>query len=126
MTRHSSLFATTRALHDAATYWVEPNIFGQASPLPFASGNFRLSEIGGALGLAQLEASKSWIARLREVSTLLIGPLRSNRSVRLRPEADADGSNGTSVVFYVGSRDEALDRAQVLRERGVAATPCSR
>jgi 8-amino-3,8-dideoxy-alpha-D-manno-octulosonate transaminase len=88
---------------------------------PFIGFNFRMMEIQGAIGLAQLAkldgivaAQKTNKAFFQEAASVLPG-------VRFREILDADGDSATFLTFMLPDKDRTTAVNQVLRDAGVGA-----
>ncbi len=110
-----------QCLHDAASYWVAPDLASRVARLRMAPGNLRMSELEGALGIAQLARLRGWISRLREMKRPLQDYLAKVGGVTVRPLPDAAGEIATSVVFSCPDRTSATEVVDRLRAEGVNA-----
>jgi len=88
---------------------------------PFIGFNYRMMEIQGAIGLAQLAkldgivaAQKSNKAFFREAVSVLPG-------VRFREILDTDGDSATFLTFMLPDKERTTAVNQVLRDQGVGA-----
>ena len=88
---------------------------------PFIGFNYRMMEIQGAIGLAQLAkldgivaAQKTNKAFFQEAASVLPG-------VRFREILDADGDSATFLTFMLPDSERTTAVNQVLRESGVGA-----
>ena len=88
---------------------------------PFIGFNYRMMEIQGAIGLAQLAkldgivaAQKTNKAFFQEAASVLPG-------VRFREILDADGDSATFLTFMLPDSERTTAVNQVLREAGVGA-----
>jgi len=88
---------------------------------PFIGFNYRMMEIQGAIGLAQLAkldgivaAQKSNKAFFREAVSVLPG-------VSFREILDADGDSATFLTFMLPDKERTTAVNQVLRDQGVGA-----
>jgi 8-amino-3,8-dideoxy-alpha-D-manno-octulosonate transaminase len=88
---------------------------------PFVGFNFRMMEIQGAIGLAQLAkldgivaAQKTNKAFYQEAASVLPG-------VRFREILDADGDSATFLTFMLPDKERTTAVNQVLRDAGVGA-----
>jgi len=87
----------------------------------FIGFNFRMMELQGALGLAQLakldgiiKAQKANKVRMREALSIIPG-------ISFRKQVDADGDSATFLAFFLPSTDKAKAVNAVLREHGAGA-----
>ena len=120
-TRRPELFARAFAMHDAAALWTAPELFATTERLAAGPGNFRMSEIEGALGLVQLKRLDDTIERMRRIRNELDGVVTEAGAV-LRPHADAAGEVGSNLIFYCDDAVAAEWTVSALRAEGVGAT----
>jgi 8-amino-3,8-dideoxy-alpha-D-manno-octulosonate transaminase len=110
-------------LHDAASYWVTPDAARRTRRLRMAPGNLRMSELEGALGLAQLARLGEWTGQLRAGKQRLAGYVASISGLSLRPLADPAGEIGTTLAFFCPDAASASEIAGTLKAEGVNAGP---
>lgn len=99
-----------------------PNLGGRGGEgRPFIGFNFRMMEIQGAIGLAQLAkldgivaAQKTNKVFFQEAASVLPG-------VRFREILDADGDSATFLTFMLPDKERTTAVNQVLRDAGVGA-----
>ena len=107
-------------MHDAAALWTAPDLLGATDRLAAGPGNFRMSEIEGALGLVQLKRLNRAIKRMREIRVEL-DHVVADAGVALRPHADPAGEVGTALIFYCNDAGAAAWVVTALRAEGVGA-----
>jgi dTDP-4-amino-4,6-dideoxygalactose transaminase len=88
---------------------------------PFLGENYRMSELNGALALAQLGKRAGILARLRAIKRRFRSGIADLPGIRLQDVPDPDGDCGTSLVFFAGSSGRAKDIAAGLRAQGMSA-----
>lgn len=108
-------------IHDAASDWTVPDMAARVTRLRTAPLNLRMSELEGALGLAQLDQVDSTLARLRQIHAGCSALLSSVAGVRPRPVADPDGEVGSHLVFHLPDRSSAERAAHALMAEGMFA-----
>lgn len=114
--------------HDAAyRFWMKEHWTSDES---FLGENYRMSELNGALGLAQLNKREGILRRLREIKQRMVEAVGSRPGaagvpgvpgVTLQDVPDPEGDCGTSLVFFVDSPDRAKWTAEALRAEGMSA-----
>lgn len=88
----------------------------------FIGFNYRMMELQGALGLAQLEKLKSIILpRQRENKARLKEELEKIDGITFRHLPDPDGDSATFLMFLLPTPDKAKAFNEVLEEEGVSA-----
>jgi perosamine synthetase len=84
-----------------------------------ASGNFRMTEIAAALGLAQLQRLDDIVARRRELAALYRETLSEELGLQKTPEGAESNYQTFGVVLPLGRDRAAL--LEKMRTRGVEA-----
>jgi dTDP-4-amino-4,6-dideoxygalactose transaminase len=106
-------------MHDCAATWVAPEVTARVRSVRLPPQNLRMSEIEGALGLAQLDRCDDMIRRLRAIKVPIRACLSEVAGLRLRQHADPEGEIATSVIFSLDDLGDAADVAAALRAEGV-------
>lgn len=117
------LMDRAQCLHDAASYWVARDLAEQVGRLRATPANLRMSELEGALGLAQLERVPEWIRRLRAAKRPLQDYIAGVPGISPRPLPDPGGEIGSTLVFYCPDAAAAAKTVEGLRAEGVNAGP---
>lgn len=117
------LMDRAQCLHDAASYWVARDLAERVGRLRAAPANLRMSELEGALGLAQLERIPQWVGSLRAAKRRLHDYLADVPDISLRPLPDPEGEVGSTLIFYCPDADAAAETVEGLRAEGVNAGP---
>jgi dTDP-4-amino-4,6-dideoxygalactose transaminase len=121
VTRNEALFDRVMFMHDAAATWVAPESAARVNHVSFPPLNLRMSELEGALGLAQLEKYDEVLARLKAIKSVLRNALSQRAEIFLRPHADVKGDLGTFLIFYVKDPTTAEWMTTALQAEGVGA-----
>jgi 8-amino-3,8-dideoxy-alpha-D-manno-octulosonate transaminase len=87
----------------------------------FIGFNYRMMELQGAIGLAQLAKLDDMIAAQRKNKTLLKEAAAAIPGVTFRTILDEQGDSATFLAFMLPDRDRAVRFNQVLREKGAGA-----
>ncbi len=80
--------------------------------------NFRMNELQGALGLAQLKKLDAIIARQKENKKTIKEELKKIPGMEFRQFADEDGEIATFLTILLPDRDKAEKFKDLLRENG--------
>ncbi len=80
--------------------------------------NFRMNELQGALGLAQLKKLDTIIARQKENKKTIKEELKKIPGMEFRQFADEDGEIATFLTILLPDRDKAEKFKDLLRENG--------
>ncbi len=82
--------------------------------------NYRMSELQGAVGLAQLKKLNSFVKRQRENALSIIDELRTVNNLKIRSEPAKAFSTFDAVVFQTRSPNEAEHCRQALINKGLS------
>jgi dTDP-4-amino-4,6-dideoxygalactose transaminase len=121
VTRDEAIFDRVIFMHDAATTWTAPERAARVNQVSFPPLNLRMSELEGALGLAQLERYDNVLTRLKAIKSVLRNTLSQRAEIFLRPLADVEGDIGTFLIFYVNDAATAEWMTAALQAEGVGA-----
>ena len=87
----------------------------------FIGFNYRMMELQGAMGLAQLAKLDSMIARQKKTKALLKDAASAIAGVNFRNLVDEQGDSATFFAFMLPDKEKALRVNEVLRENGAGA-----
>jgi len=116
------LFDRAQEQHDTAACW-RPDRFG----LPrypgevFPGENYRMSELHGAVLLAQLKKLDGLIARMREHNRRIREGIKDMKGIEFRENPDPEGDTGICLIFYLPDKDITRKFAEALKVEGIAA-----
>ncbi len=116
------LFDRAQEQHDTAACW-RPNRFA----LPrypgevFPGENYRMSELHGAVLLAQLKKLDGLIARMREHNRRIREGIRDIKGIEFRENPDPEGDTGISLIFYLPDKEITKKFIEALRAEGIEA-----
>jgi dTDP-4-amino-4,6-dideoxygalactose transaminase len=112
LTNDDRLFTRARMYHDVGSYIREHEFEGN-EPI-FAGVNFRVSELTGAVLLAQLTRLDPLLNRLRRRREIMVKHLSKSKKMRISPHHDPANAVGLSVIF-----ERAQDAKEFATKRGV-------
>lgn len=112
ITNDDRIFTRARMYHDVGAY-IREHDFEDNEPT-FAGVNFRVSELTGAVLLAQLSRLDPLLRRLRKRREVMVEYLSKSGKMRISPHHDAANAVGLSVIF-----EHAKDAKQFAANRGV-------
>jgi dTDP-4-amino-4,6-dideoxygalactose transaminase len=112
ITNDDRIFTRARMYHDVGSFIREHDFEGN-EPI-FAGVNFRVSELTGAVLLAQLSRLDPLLHRLRKRREVMVEYLSKSKRMRISPHHDATNAVGLSVIF-----EHAEDAKQFAAHRGV-------
>jgi 8-amino-3,8-dideoxy-alpha-D-manno-octulosonate transaminase len=87
----------------------------------FIGFNYRMMEIQGAIGLAQLAKLDSMITEQKKNKALLKEAVGKIPGVTFREILDEDGDSATFLAFMLPDRERAVQVNRVLRDNGAGA-----
>lgn len=117
-TNRREVFQRAACYHDSAyTFWKAE----QWQIEPFLGENYRMSELNGALALAQLGKRDRILRRLREIKRRFVDTIADLEGLELRDVPDPEGDCGLSVIFFMPTPELAERFAKMLVAEGMAA-----
>lgn len=121
VTNDRTVYERGACYHDSAyTFWMEKQ---QAISIPpFLGENYRLSELHGAVALAQLQKRDRILARTRAIKRKLIDTAKNLPGVEVQQVNDAEGDCGITLVMYADEPDKAKWFAAALKAEGMNAS----
>ncbi len=87
----------------------------------FLGENYRMSEMNGALALAQLGKRERILGRLRAIKARMLGALADVPGLKFQDVPDAAGDCAVSLVLFADSAEQAKWFAEALRAEGMLA-----
>ena len=122
ITDDDMLYDRCMGYHDTAACW-RPDRFGEERYKGelFCGVNYRMSELTGAVLLAQLKKLDKLLSLMRRNQKIILNGIKDINGIKVRPVNDPDGDVGICVIFYL-PREEITDRfASALQAEGIAA-----
>ena len=122
VTNDEMLYDRAQAYHDTAACW-RPDRFG----LPryegevFPGVNFRMSELAGAVALAQVRKLDALVAGMRRNKKRIKDQISDLKGITFRRLNDADGDTAIALIFYLPDKAITARFAEALQAEGVAA-----
>jgi len=119
------LLFRARCFHDSASEWrgaawLSDDPAVRETFVAFPGLNFRMAEITGALGRAQLTRLDGLLSRMRSHQAALRAAVEATSRVALRGVTDP-GEAGTCVIFFAPDSERAARVAEALVAEGVPA-----
>ncbi len=120
---NSDLFYTrAQAYHDVAACWrkdrfAPPEFTGEI----FFGVNFRMSELTGAVALAQFRKMDRILSLMRRNKKLIKDGIRGLKGLEFREVTDEAGDTAICLVFYLPKADQVEGFVQALHAEGVEA-----
>lgn len=122
LTDDDILYDRCMGYHDAAACW-RPNRFAEQryEGELFCGINARMSELTGAVMLAQLNRLDGLLALMRSHQKRILMGIEGVNGVKPRPVNDAEGDAAVCLMFYLDSADKVGSFVQALKAEGVDA-----
>jgi len=108
--------------HDTAACW-RPDRFGEERYRGelFCGVNYRMSELSGAVLLAQLKKLDKLLSLMRRNQKIILNGIKEIKGIKVRPVNDPEGDVGICVIFYL-PKEEIMDEfVTALQAEGIAA-----
>ncbi|HEY9595418.1 MAG TPA: DegT/DnrJ/EryC1/StrS family aminotransferase [Spirochaetia bacterium] len=115
-------YTRAQAYHDVAACWrkdrfAPPEFKGEI----FFGVNYRMSELTGAVALAQFGKLDSIVSRMRRNKRLIKDGLLDLKGLRFREVTDAEGDTAICLVFYLPKAEQVEEFAKALSAEGIEA-----
>ena len=109
--------------HDTAACW-RPDRFAEQryEGELFCGSNFRMSELCGAVMLAQFGRLDGLLANMRRNQKIILDGIKGLKGVTPRPVNDPEGDTGICIMLYLDSADKVVPFTEALQAEGVAAS----
>lgn len=122
ITNDEKVYDRCMGYHDTAACW-RPDRFAEQryEGELFCGVNFRMSELTGAVMLAQLDKLDSLLSLMRRIQRRIIEQIKETKGIKVRPVNDPDGDTGICIMFYLDSREKVQKYAEALKAEGVNA-----
>lgn len=118
VTSDRTVFERAACYHDSAyTFWKEKELHIK----PFLGENYRMSELNGALALAQLRKRERILRRLRAIKRRMVVAIDGLPGITLQDVPDRKGDCACSLVFFAESPRHTKALAEALAAEGVSA-----
>jgi 8-amino-3,8-dideoxy-alpha-D-manno-octulosonate transaminase len=116
------LYDRCMGYHDTAACW-RPDRFADQryEGELFCGVNFRMSELTGAVMLAQLGRLDGLLSRMRTAQKRIIEGIEGAKGIQVRPINDTDGDVGICLMFYLVDSSKVGTFVQALQAEGVNA-----
>jgi dTDP-4-amino-4,6-dideoxygalactose transaminase len=116
------LYTRAQSWHDCAACW-RPNRYAseRREGELFCGENYRMSELQGAVALAQIRKAPRYLEGCRNAKRRILRQIRFPTAVAPQRVADPDGDTGTGLVFYAESSEQAKWVCKALQAEGVPA-----
>ncbi len=122
LTNDARLYDRCCSYHDTAACW-RPDRFAEQrfEGELFCGSNFRMSELTGAVMLAQLGRLDRLNAAMRSHQRRIIDQIQDTRGIRIRPATDPEGDTGICLMFFLDAPEKVGPFVEALKAEGVDA-----
>jgi 8-amino-3,8-dideoxy-alpha-D-manno-octulosonate transaminase len=122
VTNDERLYDRSMGYHDTAACW-RPDRFAvqRYEGELFCGVNYRMSELTGAVMLAQLGKLDTLVGRMRRNQQRIVEQIRDIPGIRLRPLNDPHGDVAVCLMFYLDDSQKVQPFAEALKAEGVPA-----
>ena len=116
------LHTRAQSWHDCAACW-RPNRYAveRREGELFCGENYRMSELQGAVALAQIRKARQIVNGYRKAKRAIIRMLRVPPNVKLQRVPDPEGDVGYSLILFMPDADSAKRAAKTLKVAGLPA-----
>lgn len=116
------LYTRAQAYHDVAACWrkdrfAPPEFAGEI----FFGVNFRMSELTGAVALAQFRKLGSIVSRMQRNKKLIKDKLLGLKGLEFREVTDEAGDTATCLIFFLPKAEQVTAFTEALHAEGVEA-----
>ncbi len=121
-TEDDRLYTRAQAYHDVAACWrkdrfAPPEFAGEI----FFGVNFRMSELTGAVALAQFRKLDGIVARMKANKSRIKAGMAGLKGIELREVTDEAGDTAVCLIFYLPEAAPVQPFVEALRAEGVEA-----
>ncbi|MGE5557216.1 MAG: DegT/DnrJ/EryC1/StrS family aminotransferase [Bacillota bacterium] len=122
VTNDARLYDRCMGFHDTAACW-RPDRFAEQryEGELFCGMNFRMSELTGAVMLAQFNRLDDLLSRMRRNQKRIIRQINGAPGIKIRPVHDPEGDVGICLMFYLNDRGKVSEFIRALQAEGVNA-----
>lgn len=122
LTNDDRIYDRCMSYHDTAACW-RPDRFAEQryEGELFCGSNFRMSELTGAVMLAQLDRLDYLLAKMRSHKNRIVEQIKDTKGIKVRPCHDPEGDTGICLMFYLDSKEKVSPFVEALKAEGVDA-----
>ncbi|MBR7092447.1 MAG: DegT/DnrJ/EryC1/StrS family aminotransferase [Clostridia bacterium] len=122
VTNDQRLYDRCMGYHDTAACW-RPDRFAEQryEGELFCGVNFRMSELTGAVLLAQFSRLDNLLSLMRRNQKIIIDGIKDTKGIKVRPRNDDAGDTGICLMFFLDSKEKVQPFVEALKAEGVNA-----
>jgi 8-amino-3,8-dideoxy-alpha-D-manno-octulosonate transaminase len=123
VTNDDKIYDRCMGYHDTGACW-RPDRFAEQryEGELFCGVNYRMSELAGAVMLAQFNRLDSLLERMRRNQKRIIEKISDTKGIKVRPVNDAEGDTAICLIFYLDDTAKVQKFVEALKAEGVGAT----
>ncbi len=121
-TQDERLYDRCMGYHDTAACW-RPDRFAEQryEGELFVGVNYRMSELIGAVMLAQFGKLDKLLTLMRRNQKIIIDGIKDTKGIKVRPRYDDNGDTGICLMFYLDKHEKVRPFVEALLAEGVGA-----
>ncbi|MCK9265482.1 DegT/DnrJ/EryC1/StrS family aminotransferase [bacterium] len=123
LTDDEKTYIKAQSWHDTAACW-RPNRYEKERMQGelFCGENYRLSQVQGAIGIAQMKKLNKYITKLRKNKKILMESLEGKlKTQTLAPINDIEGDCSTNLILLSKTSEKTKEKLETLKKKGVPA-----
>jgi dTDP-4-amino-4,6-dideoxygalactose transaminase len=119
-TQDERLYDRCMGYHDTAACW-RPDRFAEQryEGELFCGVNYRMSELTGAVMLAQFGKLDMLLSLMRRNQKIIIDSIKDTKGIKVRPRYDDEGDTGICLMFYLDDKKKVGPFVDALKAEGV-------
>lgn len=123
VTSDDRIYDRCMGYHDTAACW-RSDRFGEERYKGelFCGVNYRMSELSGAVLLAQLKKLDKLLSLMRRNQKIIINGINEIKGIKVRPVNDPEGDVGICVIFYLPKEEIVDEFVKALQAEGIAVS----
>lgn len=118
VTNHERLFRTAREYCDHG-HESNPNVPRGEDTRTIWGFNYKMTELQGAVGLAQIKKMDYILQKQREHKKIIKDALSDIKNIEFRELPDPEGDAGDTLFFFLENKDKAKLFAKMMKEKGL-------
>ena len=118
VTNNEKLFRTAREYCDHG-HELNPNVPRGEDTRTIWGFNYKMNEMQGAVGLAQLKKMDYILAKQQEHKKIIKEALKGVKDIEFREISDSEGDAGDTLFFFLENKDKAKLFAKLMKEKGL-------
>ncbi|MHB1483467.1 MAG: DegT/DnrJ/EryC1/StrS family aminotransferase [Saccharofermentanales bacterium] len=123
VTNEERLIERSKGYHDTAACWRKDRFAEQQYEGELFCGvNYRMSEITGAIMIAQFGKLDRLLASMRKNQRMIIDGIKNTKGIKIRPVNDPEGDTGICLMFYLDDKNKVEPFSNALKAEGVNAS----